>query len=56
VSRVTRDKSGAAVGLVLRDPYKRDRPGRVDGTDDGYTTLTAQEAATVLKGLTWCKP
>jgi hypothetical protein len=56
VSRVTRSKSGAPVGLVLRDPYKRDRPGRVDGADDGYITLTAAEAATVLKGLTWCKP
>jgi hypothetical protein len=56
VSAVTRNKSGAAVGLVLRDPHKKDRPGRVDGADDGYITLTADEAATVLWGLTWCKP
>jgi hypothetical protein len=56
VSRVARGKSCVAVGLVLRDPYKKDRPGRVDGADDGYITLAADEAAVVLKGLTWCKP
>ena len=56
VVRVVRNAAGVPVSLVLRDPYKTDRPGYADGADDGYLTVSAAEAAAAMKGLTWCRP
>ena len=56
VVRVVRNSSGTPTSVVFRDPYKTDTPGRVDGANDGYITVSASEAAAAMKGLTWCRP
>ena len=53
VDRVVRDRSGNASGVVLRDQYKTDDPDVRDGSDDGYVTLTAAQAAAWMEGVSW---
>jgi hypothetical protein len=53
---VVRDGQGQPVAVVMRDPYKADTPGAIDGADDGYMTIPAADAAAAFKGLTWCRP
>jgi hypothetical protein len=55
VDRVVRNSGGAATGVVLRDPYKTDTPGRIDGANDGYITLTSAQAAAWMEELYWCE-
>jgi hypothetical protein len=55
VDRVVRDSRGAAAAVVLRDPYKTDRPGVSDGANDGYITLTAAQAGAWMEKLYWCE-
>ena len=53
VHRVVRNARGAATAVVLRDPYKSDTPGAVDGANDGYITLTSAQAAAWMEALYW---
>jgi hypothetical protein len=55
VDRVVRNRSGAAVGLVLRDQYKTDLATVRDGSNDGYVTLTAAQAAAWMECVAWCR-
>jgi hypothetical protein len=55
VDRVLRNRFGVASGVVLRDQYKRDKPGAVDGADDGYITLSAAQASAWMEAIAWCK-
>jgi hypothetical protein len=41
--------------VVLRDQYKTDPPTVKDGSDDGYVTITAAEAAAWMAGVMWVK-
>lgn len=55
VDRVVRNRFGAAAGVVLRDPYKADKPGALDGANDGYISLTASQAAAWMEAIAWCR-
>ena len=59
--RVVRDSKGNPTHLVLRDPTKNDGARAMaaatgealDGSNDGYLTVTAAQAAAAMKGVTW---
>ena len=55
VDRVVRNRAGDAAGVVLRDQYKTDDPDVKDGSNDGYVTLTATQAAAWMEGVMWVK-
>ena len=55
VDRVIRDGDGDATGIVLRDQYKTDDPDVKDGSDDGYVTLTAAQAAAWMEAVVWVR-
>jgi hypothetical protein len=55
VDRVVRDSKGQATAVVLRDQYKTDLPTVRDGSNDGYVTLTAAQAAAWMSGVMWVK-
>jgi hypothetical protein len=55
VDRVVRDSSGNAKAVVLRDQYKTDLPTVKDGSNDGYVTLTAAQAAAWMSAVMWVK-
>jgi hypothetical protein len=53
VVRVVRNSRGVPTGMVVRDPYKTDGRRCVDGSNDGYVTVSASHAAAAMRGLTW---
>ena len=61
--RVIRDARGNPTHLVLRDPLKNDGARAMaaatgealDGSNDGYLTITAAQAAAAMKGVTWAR-
>jgi hypothetical protein len=52
VDSVGLDAHGNAVSLRLRNPWATDGYASTDGANDGYVTLTAQQAAASFLGLT----
>jgi hypothetical protein len=51
VDSVIKDANGIVTGLVLRNPWGVDGAGS-DGTDDGYVTVTGQQAFDSMLGFT----
>jgi len=49
---VITDSNGIAIGLVLRNPWGVDGTGN-DGVNDGYVTVTGQQAFDSMLGFSY---